>query len=260
MDGTREVGDGAGELFGVLASAFTAPAGAVPTLQVLVDRAVATVPCSWAAALVADRITSTPASLAATSDPVLTSVVAEIAGRAGTSPGWSAFDSGKVCAVPDLAGEERFGSYAREMLARTAVRAVLSVPLYGRSGVRGVLTMYDRRPHAFGPDERAQAAVVAALGEVALEAADVSERASNLEAALRSSREIGAAVGILVERHRLTRDEAFDVLRSASNRANRKLVDIASVLVRTGEIDEQDAPLPTEERHPGPGSGPAPDW
>jgi AmiR/NasT family two-component response regulator len=46
---------------------------------------------------------------------------------------------------------------------------------------------------------------------------------------------IGEAKGILMERERITSDQAFDVLRRASQHLNLKLRDIAQSLVDTGE-------------------------
>ena len=41
-------------------------------------------------------------------------------------------------------------------------------------------------------------------------------------------------IGVLMARHQLTRDQAFDVLRVASQRSNRKLVDVALEVADTG--------------------------
>lgn len=51
-----------------------------------------------------------------------------------------------------------------------------------------------------------------------------------------SSRRIGMAMGIVIERYKLGDDEAFDVLRRLSMELNRKLVDVADDIVWTGEV------------------------
>lgn len=58
----------------------------------------------------------------------------------------------------------------------------------------------------------------------------------NLEVALATSRTIGMALGIIIERCRLSPEEAFTVLRQISQRDHRKLRDVASELVFTGVI------------------------
>jgi AmiR/NasT family two-component response regulator len=60
------------------------------------------------------------------------------------------------------------------------------------------------------------------------------DRADNLERALSSSREIGVAVGVLMTRHQLSREQAFDALRIASQNTNRKLSEIAIEVGDTG--------------------------
>jgi AmiR/NasT family two-component response regulator len=52
-----------------------------------------------------------------------------------------------------------------------------------------------------------------------------------LEAALLSSRVIGAAVGILMGTRQVSQQKAFELLKQASQRQNRKLRDLAAELV-----------------------------
>jgi AmiR/NasT family two-component response regulator len=59
--------------------------------------------------------------------------------------------------------------------------------------------------------------------------------AEALQRALISNRQIGMAMGILMERHRLTAEQAFDRLRDLSQRSNVKLRDVAEQLISTGE-------------------------
>jgi GAF domain-containing protein len=194
------------------------------------------VPARWAVALVADRIATTPARLVASTDRAVTDVVADVSGQAGDGPGWWAYDNGEVCNVPDLEAEERFGRYPAEILRRTSIRSVLAVPLIGGDDVVGVLTLYADRARAFGEEEVERAFMVASVAGVALSAAGAVDRADGLEAALHNSRTIGMAMGLLTERHRLTEDQAFELLRQASMRSNRKLAEVADDLVHGGEL------------------------
>ncbi|MBV9411919.1 MAG: ANTAR domain-containing protein [Acidimicrobiia bacterium] len=61
------------------------------------------------------------------------------------------------------------------------------------------------------------------------------ERIGNLERALINRDLIGQAKGILMERFKLDADEAFELLRFASQHENRKVSGVADDLVRTGE-------------------------
>lgn len=86
------------------------------------------------------------------------------------------------------------------------------------------------------------AVVQAALAEV-----------DNLRTALASSREIGAAVGILMERFKLSYDDGFEWLRQASQRRNTRVADLANELVLTGLLEEH----PSSGRSWGDCPGPA---
>ncbi len=47
---------------------------------------------------------------------------------------------------------------------------------------------------------------------------------------------IGQAQGILMERHKITADQAFGLLVRTSQHRNTKLRDVADALVRSGEL------------------------
>lgn len=61
--------------------------------------------------------------------------------------------------------------------------------------------------------------------------------AANLEEALRTSRRIGAAIGVVMARTGLTEPEAFELLKRASQDTNRKLRLIADDVVLTGDVE-----------------------
>jgi len=77
---------------------------------------------------------------------------------------------------------------------------------------------------------------------------DEERRAANLHAALASRETIGEALGILMERERITGHQAFDILRRASQHLNIKLREVAENLIETGEdpdtgLPHGDAPM-----------------
>jgi len=74
------------------------------------------------------------------------------------------------------------------------------------------------------------------LREFAL--AQAERRAANLEVALASNRQIGAAIGILMQQQKITERQGLDLLRRSSQAANRKLRDIADTVVLTGALPE----------------------
>ncbi|MCW2658134.1 MAG: hypothetical protein JWR06_2327, partial [Jatrophihabitans sp.] len=54
---------------------------------------------------------------------------------------------------------------------------------------------------------------------------------------LASNRDIGVAIGVLMGLHRVTREQAFDLLRVASQGKHRKLADVARDVADTGSLD-----------------------
>jgi AmiR/NasT family two-component response regulator len=54
-----------------------------------------------------------------------------------------------------------------------------------------------------------------------------------------SNRRIGMAMGILIERHRFTEEQAFDQLRDLSQRGNIKLRDVAQVTIYTSDTQQR---------------------
>ena len=58
----------------------------------------------------------------------------------------------------------------------------------------------------------------------------------HLETALQTNRRIGVAIGILMSRHGLSEDDAFNLLARASQLANRKLRDVAEEVVYEGDL------------------------
>ena len=139
-------------VFAELARSLAEVAGMLPTLHQIVDYAIVVVPCDWAAVAATDHIGPHPARLAASTDPGLMAIVAEIAGKAGTSPGLAAFQDAGMVHSADLSIDGRFRQYAKGMIDRTPIRSVLSFGLQLREERLGVLSLYARSANCFGDD------------------------------------------------------------------------------------------------------------
>jgi AmiR/NasT family two-component response regulator len=77
---------------------------------------------------------------------------------------------------------------------------------------------------------------LARLSQLSAELAEAREQIANLEQALQTSRSIGMAVGIVMASRGLSSDDAFGVLRTASQHQHRKLREIAAEVVISGEV------------------------
>lgn len=75
------------------------------------------------------------------------------------------------------------------------------------------------------------------------DAATDREAIANLETALGSARQIGAAMGIIMCSRKVDADEAFFLLRRTSQNHHRKLREVAEDVLYTGEV-----PDPTPKR------------
>jgi AmiR/NasT family two-component response regulator len=115
------------------------------------------------------------------------------------------------------------------------------VPLSIAEGIPGALDTYAREPHAFDDAARAAAQRFAPYAAVAVSNmhayATARDLADNLQIALESQSVIDQAKGILMERHRLTADQAFQALAAVSMRTNTKVRMVAEELVLTGSFD-----------------------
>jgi hypothetical protein len=78
--------------------------------------------------------------------------------------------------------------------------------------------------------------LVTGLGSSLATKLALSDEVENLRSALASNRRIGIAMGIIVERLRITPDEAFEVLRRISQTMRTKLRDVAEDIIMTGDL------------------------
>jgi GAF domain-containing protein len=149
--------------------------------------------------------------------------------------------TGELTEIADTRAESRWPDYVRRAAEHGNLSSLsIPLPVDADEEVTGALNVYARVPHAFDPDSRSAAtrfapfAAVAAGNLYSYESA--RDLADNLQNALESRAVIDQAKGILMERHKLTADEAFRALARASMTTNRKVRDVAEQLVLTGEL------------------------
>lgn len=151
------------------------------------------------------------------------------------------FAAGKTLSVDDLHPEVAAGlagSPSPDTL--TYRRGILLVPQTSTIGARAWVQF--PRPRRISLDEMIAADLLAQAFGLAvdreIERQRSADKQANLEAAIQSHRTVGQAVGILVERHRLTPTRAFDRLKQASQNRNLKLHDVATRVIETGAEPE----------------------
>jgi GAF domain-containing protein len=204
------------------------------TLQTVVNQATATIDgCDVASIFVADADRLSPP----VSTESLAAEVDTLQRAAGQGPCLDATARGVPVYADDLTIDPRWPVFGPASAA-AGIRCVLAFPLLA-SDAEGVLALSAAYPGAFGATDRAKGVIFATLADLALAGAQTHEeedrRADNLNRALVTRELIGRAEGILMERERITSDQAFDILRRASQHLNVKLKEVAEDLVQTGE-------------------------
>jgi len=142
----------------------------------------------------------------------------------------------------DLAQGVQFPNFG-PAAAALGVHSVLAVGLFpdGEKDRFGALNIYAYQAGGLDELDRDLALILAAHASTALAgtlaATSAELETAQLRQALQSRDVIGQAKGILMERRGISADEAFDVLRRASQSLNIKLTTVAQTLVdRRAEI------------------------
>lgn len=152
--------------------------------------------------------------------------------RSGRGPCVEAFTTGAE--VDAVLPSDRWPEFSTEAAA-IGIWRVWSAPLRTRGETRGALNLFwgdGAGAHRFSAaSARILAAQAAAVVANAHEFAEVTFDNMQLRQALETRTVIGQAQGVLMARQRLDAASAFDVLRRASQRENRKLHDIAADIV-----------------------------
>ncbi len=156
----------------------------------------------------------------------------------GSGPCVDAVRQDSAYVTGDVSSEPRWCCWGPRASAELGVNSVLSqrLHLHEETGILAGLNIYSNAKDAFDRSAIGVALVLATHGAVVLSERHASNRAKNLMKALETNREIGVAMGILMQQHRFSRQEAFHVLQVASQNSNRKLADIAVEVADTGTL------------------------
>jgi GAF domain-containing protein len=159
--------------------------------------------------------------------------------RLGSGPCLTAAATGEPAELLDTGQAPEWPEFAC-LAAERGCGSVLSFPLPVREGLSGALNVYAWQFTVHDPRTRelvsrfADYAVVPVSNMYLYESA--VERAEHLAAALASRAVIDQAKGILMERFKLTPDQAFQALTRVSMETNTKVREVAERFVATGEL------------------------
>lgn len=130
----------------------------------------------------------------------------------------------EVFLTGSLSSELRWPNFARRAHDETGVQSILALRLHASGDTMGALNLYSLQGDAFDDHDIAVASVFAAHAAVALSTAT---REAQLEDKAQSRDIVGMAKGIIIAQQKVSDEEAFDILRRASQRMNIKLRELA---------------------------------
>jgi anti-anti-sigma factor len=214
-------------------------------LDAITAMATRTVPGADYAGITIGRSGSTFVTVGATAE--LVNTVDQIQYDLGGGPCVDAIVENTTFNAPDLRVDPRWPEFGHRAVEITGIISMLSLRLYSETdhGMIAGLNMYSRSAEAFDESSEAIAVLLATHGALAVGKATAQAKAANLLQALKTNREIGIAIGILMGLHKLTREQAFDLLRIASQHTHRKISDIAGEVADTGALPEVPTTRPT---------------
>jgi transcriptional regulator with GAF, ATPase, and Fis domain len=195
------------------------------TLQGIAYAAVGTIPGAGYAGLMSIRRRREVTTRAATDDLVREINNAQFRFDEGPCLD-AARDVSTVRRMDDTSTEQRwpqFTACAREL----GVGSMMSFRLFVCSDTLGSLSLFSREPHAFDDESEHVGMLFATHAAVAMSNAQTREQ---LNQALSARDVIGQAKGILMERYKMSADQAFSVLARLSQDTNKRLVDLARTL------------------------------
>lgn len=153
----------------------------------------------------------------------------------GDGPCLRAARSGEVVVMADVASDGRWPDYETRA-AEQGLRSSLSIPLELGDDACGALNLYVFEQHTFDDAERA------VLGQfcdetsravsLALHYDRVTQENDQLHAAMATRRVIDQALGLIMAQNRCSADEAFAILRRASQNRNVKISRLAGEMIR----------------------------
>lgn len=165
-------------------------------------------------------------------------LVDEIQYGLGSGPCVDAALDAAIYRTGDLGKDDRWPLFGKRAADEFDINSMLSFRLFFEDDdYIAALNLYSSEHDAFDEESCLVGLTLSTYGALAVVSARRHERAVNLERALETNRDIGVAIGVLMGLHRVTREQAFDLLRMASQAKHRKVRDLARLVAETGTLD-----------------------
>lgn len=152
---------------------------------------------------------------------------------------------GGVVVADDLSDSDgdRWPRFAPQAVEQ-GYRSMLGVQLSPQPEMQTALNLYSCRPRAF--DEHAQM-TAGLFGSQAATLMYGAEQARQLQVGIEGRETIALAKGVLIERHGVSGDEAFQMLVTSSHRTAIGLLDLATWVVGEAELGQRRPERPADD-------------
>lgn len=150
----------------------------------------------------------------------------------GDGPCLDAIEDDTAYIDSDLTDGSPWPELSRRALAETSVRGMAGFRLLADGRKQGALNLFSDTPGALTERSVDEAIMLVSFTSVALSAAQSAQAVESLKQGLQTNREIGKAVGLMMAFHKVSDDEAFEMLRQTSQDMNIKVLEVAREIVR----------------------------
>lgn len=226
--------------FASIARELAAQPALTPVSQRIVDLAVKVVGCD---AALLSRLSGTKLLIEAGTNPEISAAVEAIARTTHEGLTIEVVRKKTTVLCNDLEHDTRWAIAGPRGISETPIRSLVGFHLELDNQSLGALTLYSNEAEFFTAPLVELASVYADHAAIALGMAAEHAQVVNLTTALESNRNIGTAMGIVMVQYGVEQAVAFDLLRIASQRANRKLRTLADEIVAGGDASMLQEPL-----------------
>lgn len=138
----------------------------------------------------------------------------------------------------DVSTDQRWAEWGTRVAAEVGVHSVLAYRLVMEGDQQAIasLNLYAQEVDAFDEQALHLGVVLATHGSLLMTAVMARDLVTNLVARLQGNREVGIAMGVLMHRHQVTREQAFDLLRLAGQEGDLSLAEVATSVADTGDV------------------------
>lgn len=154
--------------------------------------------------------------------------------RVGRSISGKVVQSKKVLQTEDVTTDPAYGYPA--IAKQEGLRSLLSVPMMIADEVIGVLNCYTAEPRHFSPPEIQLVQTITNHAAIAIEHMRVVAEQMEAKAALETRKSADLAKRILMQRYRLTEEDAHRLLQKMSMERNKPLREISDALILAAEL------------------------